>query len=55
VLLGDDRGPVFLEGAGVGELGDVLARHAVAKGVALADGVGAVFVQREGVAVEDFA
>ena len=47
----DDERPVFLEGPGIDETVDVLARHAVAQLPAPGDRVRPVLVQPEGVAV----
>ena len=51
VLPRDDERPVFLEGPGIDEAVDVLARHAVAQLPAPGDRVRPVLVQPEGVAV----
>ena len=51
----DDERPVFLEGSGIDEAVDVLARHSVAQLPAPGDRVRPVLVQPEGVAVVVFA
>ena len=50
VLEGGQQRPVFLEGAGIDQPVDILARHPVAPLMASGDGLGAVPVQRPGVA-----
>ena len=53
MLEGGEQRPVFLEGAGVHQPVDILARHPVAHPVTPGDGLRAVLVQRMGVAADN--